>query len=207
MYTHTHTHTHIHAYIDTNTHSLPQTQVSRGPRQRTKESESKTAIVAEGSFSREGNSGAASRHVPAPPGGDGGGSEIPEAGFPRMGAEEEARLQPLNLTDRWRLVCAFPAHANGAPIKTISLLEEITRNSPCRVLVSAGADAELGIRLWSMWGECLGEFVQDSGILLKTRTLSTNWTREKLLAASSDAMLKEAMGKFFKSPPYSHFVW
>ena len=178
--------------------------MSGGPRQRKKDSESKTAIVAEGSFSREGNSGE----------GGGGGLDArdaslgstQEAGFPRMGAEEEERMQPLNLSDNWRLICAFPAHANGAPIKTLSLLEEVTRNSRCRVLVSAGHDAELGIRLWSMAGECLGEFVQDSGILPKTRTLSTNWTREKLQAASADAVLKEAMGMFFKSPLYTYIV-
>jgi hypothetical protein len=168
--------------------------VSGGPRQRKKESESKAAIVAEGSFSREGNSG-------------GGGGGFEKEGLTRMGAEEEERMQPLNLSDNWRLICAFPAHANGAPIKTLSLLEEVTRNSRCRVLVSAGHDAELGIRLWSMAGECLGEFVQDSGILPKTRTLSTNWTREKLQAASADALLKEAMGKFLKSPLYSDFSW
>jgi hypothetical protein len=138
-------------------------------------------------------------------GGGGGGFE--KEGLTRMGAEEEERMQPLNLSDNWRLICAFPAHANGAPIKTLSLLEEVTRNSRCRVLVSAGHDAELGIRLWSMAGECLGEFVQDSGILPKTRTLSTNWTREKLQAASADALLKEAMGKFLKSPLYSDFSW
>ncbi len=132
--------------------------------------------------------------------------ETPESGFPRMGAEEEERMQPLNLSDKWRLIYTFPAHANGAPIKTLSFLEEVTRSSRCRVLVSAGHDAEVGIRLWSMGGECLGEFAQDSGILTKSRTLCTNWTREKLLAASADEVLKEAMGKFLKSPLYSDFI-
>ena len=84
-----------------------------------------------------------------------------------MGAEEEERMQPLNLSDRWRLVCAFPAHQNGAPIQTLSFVEEVSRSGSCRVLVSSGLDAETGIRLWSWGGECLGQFAADAGLMSK----------------------------------------
>ena len=95
--------------------------------------------------------------------------------------------------DKWRLVCAFPAHQNGAAIKTLSFVEEVSRSGNCRVLVSSGHEAEAGIRLWSWGGECLGEFAADAGMMSKhVLSYPTTWSSEALCGASAEEVLKEA---------------
>jgi len=108
--------------------------------------------------------------------------------------------QPMNISDKWTLVHAFRAHANGAAVRSLSFVEDVSRSSVgCRVLVSTGHDAESGIKLWSLAGQYLGEFAGDQTPMLKgVGTFKNRWSYQELVRASEEAALLQEAESFME---------